>query len=291
MVSDYSVPRLPATTNRLRGHILQQQGSGDWTLLLPAFYAWIFAYHHPALVNTAAVDETTSATGQRRWLWNRLEDSEVAAIDSLLEALHRLVIIDPTALGKEPIEDGLDLAAALDFNYHSNHRRTGLGQLEYRAKYQESPDARAVLCKQMAQNLPLLPRRNPQAHVSICGVPARKRRMFHLATALATGIAAILNESNLLPTPLMPVEITISARKSETKSLSMTDKHKLWTRLLESDAMTLSLPVRGHTVYLVDDLYQSGTTLRSVARFLKSQGAVEVIGLAAVKSLSDTDNL
>jgi len=49
--------------------------------------------------------------------------------------------------------------------------------------------------------------------------------------------------------------------------------------------------VQGKTVLLIDDLYQSGVTAWSLAKFLKSQGARQVYALACVKSWRDTDNV
>ena len=43
-------------------------------------------------------------------------------------------------------------------------------------------------------------------------------------------------------------------------------------------------------VLIVDDLYQSGTSMWSYAKYLKSLGATEVLGLVAVKSQRDSDN-
>ena len=42
---------------------------------------------------------------------------------------------------------------------------------------------------------------------------------------------------------------------------------------------------------LVDDLYQSGTTMWTLARFLKDNGAKSVYGLACVKSWRDSNNI
>ncbi len=57
-----------------------------------------------------------------------------------------------------------------------------------------------------------------------------------------------------------------------------------------ADAFTVQIPVTGKSIVLIDDLYQSGVTLWSLARFLKAQGAHRVYGLACVKSCRDTDN-
>lgn len=41
---------------------------------------------------------------------------------------------------------------------------------------------------------------------------------------------------------------------------------------------------------MVDDLYQSGTTMWEYAKFLKTLGARFVFGIVCVKSLRDSDN-
>jgi hypoxanthine phosphoribosyltransferase len=49
--------------------------------------------------------------------------------------------------------------------------------------------------------------------------------------------------------------------------------------------------VEGKSIVVVDDLYQSGLTINYVAEELRLAGAKEVLGLAAVKTLSNDDNL
>lgn len=59
------------------------------------------------------------------------------------------------------------------------------------------------------------------------------------------------------------------------KNLAVEDKVKTLM-----DAFALHEPIKGKTIVLVDDLYQSGVTLWSLARFLKQNGARAVYGLA-----------
>ena len=57
------------------------------------------------------------------------------------------------------------------------------------------------------------------------------------------------------------------------------------------DAIKIVGDISGRDIILVDDLYQSGFTMWTVAQLLKKKGAKKVLGLACVKSLRDTDNL
>ena len=49
--------------------------------------------------------------------------------------------------------------------------------------------------------------------------------------------------------------------------------------------------VRGRTVLLVDDLYQSGTSMNYVALMLLDAGAHTVLGLACEKTCRNDDNI
>lgn len=63
-----------------------------------------------------------------------------------------------------------------------------------------------------------------------------------------------------------------------------------WSSIIQSNGIKLSRSVKECSVIVVDDLYQSGASLWSFAKYLKSQSAGAVVGLACVKSLRDTDN-
>jgi len=47
-------------------------------------------------------------------------------------------------------------------------------------------------------------------------------------------------------------------------------------------------PIQGKKIILLDDIYQSGTTLNEVANILKHKGAI-VLGLVATKTIIDSD--
>jgi predicted amidophosphoribosyltransferase len=80
-----------------------------------------------------------------------------------------------------------------------------------------------------------------------------------------------------------------SAKKS-AKNLTVDQKIAQWEKIAEAGGIELSRSVRGCSVIVVDDLYQSGASLWSFAKYLKRNGAGAVVGLVCVKSLRDTDN-
>ena len=57
------------------------------------------------------------------------------------------------------------------------------------------------------------------------------------------------------------------------------------------EAIKITGDVREKDIIIIDDLYQSGFTMWTVAQLLKKKGAKRVFGLACVKSLRDTDNV
>jgi predicted amidophosphoribosyltransferase len=48
--------------------------------------------------------------------------------------------------------------------------------------------------------------------------------------------------------------------------------------------------VKGKTILLVDDLFQSGASIWALARAARKAGAIRVCGLVSVKARRDTDN-
>jgi phosphoribosylpyrophosphate synthetase len=86
------------------------------------------------------------------------------------------------------------------------------------------------------------------------------------------------------------VNAPLTCPKQKLKNSIVADKIPMWRDLYIRNCVTLTEPVVGRLVVIVDDLYQSGTTMWTYAEFLKSQGAAHVIGLPCVKSLLDSDN-
>src|SRR6266567_2514407 len=172
----------------------------------------------------------------------------------------------------------LDEAYALDFNFLPNVfplAYTDAGTFERIAKENQNPQAIAELVRRLAEVI----QRHPTLARSdiLSAMPPRPSKTFHLPVELVNGIAATLGR---------PVGLKlIKAEHPKLRALPI--EQKLTTL---AGAFTLAEPVTGKSVLVVDDLYQSGVTTWSLAKFLRSQGARHVYALACVKSWSDTDN-
>jgi len=173
----------------------------------------------------------------------------------------------------------LNEAYALDFNFKQGIEPleyTRIGSLEHVAKEQRISGA----IRELAKALALTIHRHPTLARAdlIVGMPPRPSQTFHLADVLVRRIGVILGR-----------DVGLSLTKDEIPKLRNLPLEKKIVAL--KGAFHLNESVEGKTVLIVDDLYQSGTSAWSLAKFLRKNGAREVYCLACVKSWSDTDNV
>jgi len=87
------------------------------------------------------------------------------------------------------------------------------------------------------------------------------------------------------------VDATLNCPKASFKNLSIEQKIPEWEKLFNDErCVTLADSVTDKNIIIIDDLYQSGVTMWSYAKYLKDKGASFVLGLVCVKSLRDSDN-
>ncbi len=200
---------------------------------------------------------------------------EIEKLERFLTLLHQAVWIQNPAL---------DCCMALDFNFAfdetGEQQYTEAGALEYAAKYKGDADAAKKLLDMMAVFVDC----NPlyQGMDGVIAVPPSEPKPFHLATQLGTSFARRLGVRDFS-------EILIKTKKTaEMKTLSLEGKQEALKGVFRvADANV----VKGRRVLLLDDLYQSGTTMRETANALRHAQPKQIVGLAVVKSLRDTDNL
>jgi predicted amidophosphoribosyltransferase len=193
--------------------------------------------------------------------------------------LKQLLCITRTGFLENYFENELAEAYALDFNFEQGKQPleyTKAGKAEHLAKEEQNPKAIEGLAKVLAKVIELHPAMYRTDF--IVAVPPRPSKSFHLPVELVMQIGALLNRKTGLN--LTKIE------HQKLKNLSVEDKVKTLM-----NAFTLHEPVEDKSIVLVDDLYQSGVTLWSLARFLRQNGARAVYGLACVKSWSDSDNV
>lgn len=179
-------------------------------------------------------------------------------------------------------EDELDHCFALDYNLVSDMEigKTGytkFGRLEHEAKERGSKEALTELV---------------DAFVNIC----EKHSIYRKARIVMP------IPPNPSKTFHLPVELTkaLSKRTGKKDDSSMIRKIKETRRMQELSFEEKTKELKGSieiigdverkSIILIDDLYQSGFTMWTIAKLLKRKGARMVLGLACVKSWRDTDN-
>jgi hypothetical protein len=208
-----------------------------------------------------------------------LSEPDFDRLNNFLDTLHHLVFLTQTDHLKLHFKDELTEAYALDFNFQQGVHpltRTETGELEHLAKEARDPQAIAEIARRLTEVI----RRHPTLLRAdfITAMPPRPSSTFHLPVELVKAIGANLGR---------PVGLKV-AKTEHPKLRTLPIDQKLSTL---ANVFSLGESVRQKSVLIIDDLYQSGVTVWSLAKFLKSQGAWDVYTLACVKSWGDTDNV
>lgn len=187
------------------------------------------------------------------------------------------------------IRDCLALSYALDYTFVTQGGiqggRTEVGDLCRRAKLYEgdrSYDLRAA--DQLAERLVSFLREMDCYDSADCVVAmpsSLPKKTFDLPRYLAGKIASATEKENLCEGVR-----TVKQRKRLGK-LPVDEKLNALKGTVHADGKEFT----GKTVLIVDDLYQSGTSLNYVAMLLLAAGAKKVFGLACEKTLTNDDNI
>jgi predicted amidophosphoribosyltransferase len=208
----------------------------------------------------------------------QISDSDRKRLQELLEMLHDTLCLTITPHLKPHFSKELAEVYALDLNFKPDIKPleyTRTGSLEHVAKEKKTPAAIRELAKALAltiQHNPTLARVD-----NIVAMPTRPSKTFHLPVQLVAQVGRILKR---------PVGLGLT--KDEHPKLRGLPIAKKVATL--KDKFYLAESVKGKSVLIIDDLYQSGTSAWALAKFLKQNGAREVYALACVKSWRDTDN-
>lgn len=211
-----------------------------------------------------------------------LTKEEEQEVRKLLDIFKKHVLLGKSKNIEPYFEDELDLCFALDYNLAEDFvtREVGYttcGALEHKAKEDRDIDARGELVEAFAnlcENHPIY----GKAKI-IIPIPPNPSKTFHLPVELARKLAEKTGKKD---------GTALIRKVKETpklQDLSLDQKVKALRGAIE-----ITGDVDGKSVILIDDLYQSGSTMWTVAKLLKKNGAKRVLGLACVKSWRDTDN-
>jgi hypothetical protein len=284
------IDRPPKSRNQLEWYKFEHRQGESWFFCLPPYYAALFEEQESSLMQKSNTGWRNSKSGKAKFAFFKdLDANEVEQIQSFIEDYKRLLILGVNRNIRNHFENELDFCVALDYNFQRDETRTVIGHLEYLAKYRGSEDAIEELIALLTHAIQRIPC-GGSLRRCLSYVPPSLDKDFHLPEILAARLANRLG-SFFFPSRDGPlVYPTLHTNKRSSKDLPVKQKIAEWGSIIQRRAVVLSRSVEGYTVYLLDDLYQSGVTIWSFAKYLKSVGADAVYGLVCVKSLRDTDN-
>jgi len=177
------------------------------------------------------------------------------------------------------LRDCLNVSIALDVNFPESRIRTEIATFEYRAKFRPDEAASEALVSHICATIRDLPYYRDAG--LIAAVPARPGKTYDLPAALAARTAQQLGLVDLTP------RFVYAGEKPAVRLLTLDQRWAAWEQGCLTFAPTLS---GAPGVILLDDTYQSGTSLQFVASRLRAAGAGAIYGLCTVKTRRDTDN-
>lgn len=149
---------------------------------------------------------------------------------------------------------------------------TVIGELERQAKYDGNEDAIRQLVAETSDFIRTTPYYKDAT--CICAMPSSKGLTKIVAKHVAQSCKGLADLSDCL---------SFENNKEEVKDLNGFQR---WD-VLERANLVVEEDVKDHVVILLDDLYQSGISMQYAAMKLLEAGAINVYGLALVKSLTN----
>jgi hypothetical protein len=173
----------------------------------------------------------------------------------------------------------LDSCVALAEHQTEPGCRSAIGELERSAKFDANKDSENHLVEAM---IGVYRRLHSDLEIdAVCSVPPSKADQLSLPNRIASRMAAELNLNDLTS------ELNWASVKPSVKELPVSEK---WNAL-EKVGLTLSEAFKGRNILIIDDMYQSGSTIHFVASKLREAGCNDIHCFAVVKALGDTDNV
>jgi len=239
----------------------------------------------------------TAKSGQSKYVYfNHLSTDDIERIKMFIADYKQLQILGFNRILKENFTDELDLCIALDLNArtpedYDHNRRTEIGELLHRIKYLGMIGIAPRLIKHLERAFFRIPELTQHQNICLSYIPPDPQKDFDLPMVLAELLSREKRIAGLLRKTAPIIHPVMKRSKPTIKQINLERKIKAWKYIYCKGYVKLKEDVRDCTVCVIDDLYQSGTTMWSYARFLKSQGAAVVYGLACVKTLSDRSNV
>ncbi len=281
------IPKIKRSRSKLIGHLNEYEDEAR-SLFVPAdTYPELFDFHCPDITPLAPKGWQMSKRKRMKYLWfpaGSLGVSELEQIEDWKQHFEQYVLIGLNENIAPYFKDEIDYCMALDYNFDPVKKaRTIYGEAEYQLKYRNNLDSFSTLRSALTEALDWLPvHDNERRKLVLTTIPAARagnNRPLQLIQKIGLSQNIDVIEAELL------------CPKQSMKNLELSAKIPIWQKLYANPScVKLNDPVQNRIVVIVDDLYQSGSTIWCYAQYLKKIGAKCVLGLACVKSMKDTDN-
>ena len=274
--------------------IVHEREQQDYNISVNEKYTGIISHFCPDIVACSPTKWKQSKTREGMCnLWIPENRYNPEAMDKFLkwgeEAVNNVLWIGLNKNIRGHFDRELDYCIASDFNIVYGEDRTEAGEAEYRLKYHSAEltddewnKYRYVIRNRMSACCKYIPVDNGE-NWCVSPMPATESGKEKFAWKMAEKISGQLE--------LPFVEPVLRVSKPEMKQLSAAERIDVWNKIYEDNGVSLEGKPLGENVIVVDDLYQSGTTMWEYARYLKSLGVKCVFGIVCVKSLRDSDNI
>lgn len=194
------------------------------------------------------------------------EEKDLDKIDAFIEKYRDIVFL----------RDCLDLSIALSENLSEKNELTLIGDLEDRAKYKNDNKAveeLADLTANFIKNTPFY-----DSVDCVCAVPPSDPEKDNLPRSVLCKMPPFVEKD-------ISKYVNWDQKKPPLKELDL--KNKIST--LNSVNLNIKTDVKNKSIIVIDDLYQSGTTLQYIGMKFKDAGASYVYGLSFVKARNNKD--
>lgn len=273
---------------------IHKNDDAPYVILTNEYTLGIIRFFHPALANMSPKDWTLNKKNFY-FLWipqDRIIAEVIQDFIQWAEAANNYIWLKPNSNTQSYFVDELDYCVAVDWNMFFDTKpqtRTEIGEAEYQIKYryprgeisrEQAEDYKKVLFESMIQCITYLPISNPSS-VFVTSIPANlqgNRLPWDMVEYVSNKLEA------------KPLKACLVTKNQYIKNLPVNQKIEMWGELYKNNAVDLSEKIKGRKILVVDDLYQSGVSIWSFAKYLKLLGASKVFGLVAVKSQRDSDN-
>ena len=291
------IPRSGTSRRQIKYFSFDQTENHDWIMVVPKYYADLFSLEEPEILKKSNTGWRVSRNPRQKFaFFKELEQSEIGRVESFLKEYEKWIILDLNEHITSSFTDELDFCLALGWPAEnpkelSMKNRSRIGELVYQAKYKRKMNKANELAIALSRAVKRISKGKTKGPISSSVVPSDSYEDFYLPKYLAEKLAADNSLSRIRDSSNPIIESRITTKLYKLKNISIKSKLFVCEELYANNRVSLANSVKGYNIVIIDDFYQSGTTMWSYAKFLKDKGATTVFGLACEKNFRDSDNI